>query len=187
MEATEENYVGLDPTDPLPTDGIPCPKCEKRFSNEIGLRMHDIRKHQPGRGWSTSRNFKGGKKTKEAELAKKRLYNARMRARFYAEGRNSRGELMPKGWKPKLNRGGNKGMKLKGWSPERREKFNSTWRSKQGKKAKKRFEPIVYPDPRQKALEQEAIQNTWPEQGNIPTLKFCPHCGENVAAWRFQP
>jgi hypothetical protein len=36
---------------------IGCPKCGKDFKNAIGLRMHDIRKHQ-SRGWDTSGNFR---------------------------------------------------------------------------------------------------------------------------------
>lgn len=183
MEPSENNTVGLDPVDPMPWDPIPCPKCEKRFKNEIALRMHTLRIHS-GRGWNTSANFKSKNKSRERILAEKREYNRRLRARYKKEGRNSRGELMPPGWKPR----GSGNLK---WSPERRAKFNSTWRSKNKAKTKSILKKhpiqIVYPDPRQKALEAEAIKNTWPEQADVPELKYCPHCGENIKAWRYQP
>ena len=181
MEPSENNTVGLDPVDPMPWDPIPCPKCNKRFRNEIGLRMHTLRIHS-GRGWNTSANFKSKSKTRESLLAQKREYNRKLRARYKKEGRNSRGELMPPGWKPRGS---------VGWSPERRAKFNSTWLSKNKKKTKSILKKnpiqIVYPDPRQKALEAEAIENTWPEgSGTLAKLKYTPNCGEHIEGWRHQ-
>jgi hypothetical protein len=149
---SENNTVGLDPVDPMPWDeqpegepqeGVQCPKCLKHFSNEVGLRMHHIRKHE-GRDWDTAKNFKS---------------------------------------KSKKGKG-------KPWTDEQRANFRKTMRRKMREKAareqgieKDRIQ-IVYPDPRL----DEAIKNTWPEEvAVVPQMKFCPHCGENVAGWRYEP
>ena len=169
--------VVISPEGTIEQSGVQCPKCQKRFNNAIGLRMHTLRIHS-GRGWNTSANFKS-KKSREKILAEKREYNRKLRARYKREGRNSRGELMPPNWTPRSS---------VGWSPERRAKFNSTWRSKNKAKTKailkKHPIQIVY-DP--KTSIDQAIKNTWPEQMDTPDLKFCPHCGENIKAWRYQP
>jgi ssDNA-binding Zn-finger/Zn-ribbon topoisomerase 1 len=38
---------------------------------------------------------------KEERLRKRRIYQKQRRDRFYTEGKNSRGEIMPPGWKPR--------------------------------------------------------------------------------------
>lgn len=38
---------------------------------------------------------------REERLKKKREYQLSLRSRYYSEGRNSRGEMMPPGWKPR--------------------------------------------------------------------------------------
>jgi hypothetical protein len=101
----------------LLTTELPCPQCDRVFTNEAGLRMHKIRMHSD-RNWQTAQNFKGGGKRHmsgrkpsspddpvEAErLRKRRVYQRNLRDRYYREGRNSKGELMPAGWKPNRNR-----------------------------------------------------------------------------------
>lgn len=174
----------ISPEGTIEQSGVQCPKCQKRFNNAIGLRMHTLRIHS-GRGWNTSANFKS-KKSREKILAEKREYNRKLRARYKKEGRNSRGELMPPGWVPRTS---NK------WTPERRAKFNSTWRSKNKAKTKailkKHPIQIVYPDPRETVNE-----GTWPENmgevrklDNVRKLNHCPYCGEflvrhlNAGGW----
>jgi hypothetical protein len=163
--ATEIPYTGL----------MPCPKCNKVFKNAVALRMHDIRKHQ-GRDWSTTANFHKGKKKANREFQKRirRAYQKRLRARYKLQGRDSRG--YPK-------EGGNKGMTLPKWSPERLAKFKRTMRNKA--KARARRIQIVYPEPGKVS----AIA-TWTEKKSvdvIPPLKYCPNCGEHIEGWRKQP
>lgn len=174
METTEAHTPTF--VDATPNLALPCPKCGKEFKNQMGLRMHDLRKHS-GRGWDTSGNFGRLKRAHEEEKRQKREYNRRLRERYYKEGKNSRGEPMPAGYKPRLQR---KGIRLPAWSQERRSKFNSTWRSKNKKRQKetrKRFEPIVYP------IQEEQKEVA---QVVIPQMEYCPHCGEYLKAWRYQ-
>ena len=90
-DAAEEN--------PVLSQDFGCPKCGRAFTNAAALRMHNIRKHT--RGWDTARNFRGAKKRSKLEqLARRRIYQKQLRERYYAEGRNSKGEQMPPGWKP---------------------------------------------------------------------------------------
>jgi predicted RNA-binding Zn-ribbon protein involved in translation (DUF1610 family) len=173
----------------------PCPQCGKRFKPGASLRMHIVRIH--GKGWDTGANFKKGQKAKsrEEQLERKRIYQLGLRARYYAQGRNSRGEKMPKGWKPRP-RGGNAGLRLPPWTPQRMAKFRRTMREKaklrnrSNEAIQKRIQ-IVYPDPRQEQEKiTEAIRNTWPETERdnrdvtIPAIKFCPNCGEHLEGWR---
>jgi predicted RNA-binding Zn-ribbon protein involved in translation (DUF1610 family) len=165
-----------------------CPQCGKLFKPGAALRMHIVRVH--GKGWDTSANFKRKRNTSLTPREQKRIYQKKLRERYYREGRNSSGKLMPKGWKPKF-RGGNAGLKLPPWTPERLAKFKRTMR----KKAKERIQ-IVYPSPRaqqEKMKEDEkirqAIASTWPEKETeviVPTLKYCPNCGEHLEGWRHQ-
>lgn len=146
MEAHNSTVSLGDLIDPPTQDGVTCPKCSKRFTNVIGLRMHDIRKHQPGKGWDTGGNF-----------AKK---------------------------------------KGKPWTPEQRANFAKTIRRKLREKVKREaamsqagaqmFEAggkkkiqIVYPDPAVSQFEPE-------ETAIIPTVEYCPHCGEHIKGWRYQ-
>lgn len=43
-------------------------------------------------------------KEREERLRKRRIYQARLRKRYRKEGKNSKGELMPPGWKPRSHR-----------------------------------------------------------------------------------
>jgi predicted RNA-binding Zn-ribbon protein involved in translation (DUF1610 family) len=181
METIEAQSVNIVTQDFL------CPKCGKGFKSSPALRMHTVRAH--GKGWDTTANLKNRKGNKEEQLEHRRVYQRELRARYYREGKNSKGELMPKGWKARP-RGGNSGMKLPKWSPERLAKFRRTMR----KKALLRNKPteriqIVYPDPREEQQKiNEAIANTWPSEKDIivPTLKYCPNCGEHLEGWRHQ-
>ncbi len=195
MDTTEAQTQTQTDVVTVTQQNVLCPKCGRGFRNEKGLAMHTVRKHS-GRGWDTSRNFrKQNTTTREQQLQQRRDYNRRLRARYYAEGKNSRGEQMPPGWKPRYRyqpprRGGNIGMKLAPWSPERRAKFNSTWRSKmQGKR--KKIAPIVYPNLADSELTRlQENEKRIQDEGaliHIPTLTHCPHCGEHVAGWKYQP
>jgi len=78
----------------------PCPKCEKVFDKEMALRMHNTRMHTPagkqGYKWKTR-----SANTREQRLKERAIYQKKLRERYYAEGRNSKGKLMPPGWKPR--------------------------------------------------------------------------------------
>jgi len=84
---------------------FPCVKCPHRepFKSAAALRMHKIRIHSRKK-WDTSKNFHKGAQNREERLATRRAYQRRLRERYYAEGRNSKGEKMPKGWKPNAKR-----------------------------------------------------------------------------------
>lgn len=205
-QRTAEESVRLAHKLPLP---LPCPKCGKTFKSAPALRMHNVRAH--GKGWDTSGNFhKGGRKgerwkpneTNEERLVRRRAYQHQLRARYYREGKDSRGVPRPPGWKPGKGRkprgyrGGNAGMKLPRWSPSRLAKFRRTMREKAearnramlidsaaGGGKPKRIQ-IVYPDPKEhfKDLEHGGGYGS----NTIPTLKYCPNCGEHLAGWKHQ-
>jgi uncharacterized C2H2 Zn-finger protein len=187
QENTDSDHGIFVPNEDAESDTIttePCPKCGKMFKPGASLRMHIVRIH--GKGWDTGANFKRGRKAKsrEEQLEKKRIYQLGLRARYYAQGRNSRGEKMPKGWKPRP-RGGNTGMSLPKWSPERMAKFKRTMREKaklrnrSNEAIQKRIQ-IVYPDPKY----GERIDDKPEQEAVIPHLKFCPNCGEHLEGWR---
>jgi hypothetical protein len=93
------------------------------------------------------------------------------------------------GWNTAANFGKGKGSNKKShanlnrkggkpWTPAQREKFNSTWRSKQIQRARGLFKEtrkpkiqIVYPDPEAAVTPRH-------------TLKYCPACGEHLEGWR---
>lgn len=145
---------------PLP---FQCPQCEKIFKNPQALRMHKLRAHS--KGWDTSSNFgRRGRqsKTEEERLEHRRKYQKNLRERYYREGKNSRGEQMPPGWKPRANIPGVR------WSPERRRKFQRTMRLLKSKRIQ-----IVYPDPRETQQQPEPTKN-------VRKMNFCPYCGEDI-------
>ena len=73
-----------------------CDKCDFRGTSPASLRMHRIRKHS-GRNWDTSKNFQSvnrrsawsKKAPRSVRLANRREYQKRLRARYYAEGKNA--------------------------------------------------------------------------------------------------
>lgn len=66
--------------------------CNKAFATRPALTMHVIRAH--GKGWSTTANFKTKKRNPLSpdRQAMQRLYNARMRERYRAQGLTSAGK-----------------------------------------------------------------------------------------------
>jgi hypothetical protein len=93
------------PEPPKLSDDFGCPKCGKPFSNAAALRMHNIRKHT--KGWDTGKNFQGKRRqflNRAERLAARRVYQQNLRDRYYREGRNSKGQKMPPGWKPNPHR-----------------------------------------------------------------------------------
>jgi len=111
----------------IKTQKFNCNQCDRVFDRERSLRMHKIRSHGPG--WSTTKNFKGttGRRSKdqprEERLAKRREYQHKLRERYYAEGRDSKGALRQPGWKPQRRK------KWK-WSESQRKRFDATWAAK---------------------------------------------------------
>jgi hypothetical protein len=76
-----------------------CSKCGWRGKSPAALRMHNIRKHT--KGSKTAGNFRRGQQTREERLAHRRAYQHQLRERYYREGKDSRGQLRPPGWKPR--------------------------------------------------------------------------------------
>lgn len=88
---------------PSPFD---CPLCSRPFKNAQALRMHKIRAHSK-RKWDSTANLKGGKggpwsknQPREQRLKTRRAYQRRLREKYYAEGKDSKGQLRPPGWNP---------------------------------------------------------------------------------------
>lgn len=171
---------------------FPCLECGKTFKSAPALRMHHVRAH--GKGWDTSSNFgRGGSKGKfknEAErLAHRRQYQKRLRARYYREGKNSRGEQMPPGWKPRGKYEGATGAK---WTEERRARFIKTMRQKarrkamadEGKLLPGRRIRYVYPEPgtADPGVDKSGVSKL--AQPNPARPKICPNCGEELWKWR---
>jgi hypothetical protein len=121
----------------IPNTGLfPCPKCSHEpFPTIQGLRMHDMRVHtkagQEGAMWKlrgTSLKYAGETEAeRETRLARKRLYQQRLRARYKREGKDSKGKLRPEGYQPRKSPGtGNKQEYMRKWYLRKRaEKKNS--------------------------------------------------------------
>lgn len=168
---------------------FPCPVkgCGRAFEKKSGLIMHNNRVHhgvvlvpgqkQKGPGWGPTRT----KQSEEERLAKKRAYNRKYRRR---KGMAVR-PLAQK--EPKMNGAV--------WTPERRAKHASTWRSKMLARQKaKRPDPGAgrhhFSDEQLEVLEgigfvaiMEAIGSA-PEHMQDPRqfINNCPGCG-----YRLQP
>jgi len=140
---------------PLNPSEMPCPKCGKVFGSKNALQMHDMRVHSKKLGDGFRWKGKGVAVpvlTREQRLVKRRAYNRKWR--------------MERGIKPRPSsyRGGNKGMKLSKWTPERRRKFIATM------KAKNQSKPIE--------LKPKAVTPV------LQSVNFCPRCGCNVEVVR---
>jgi predicted RNA-binding Zn-ribbon protein involved in translation (DUF1610 family) len=145
-----------------------CPKCGKEFKSKQALRMHDARVHTKKLGsgykWKQGQGHNWDTSILEKQrLARRRAYQRKLRERYKLQGRDSRGYLRRKPVGRK-------------WTAERLMKFQNTMRRKNREKAKRI--QIVYPDPRQQD-EKEAAQI-------IPTLRYCPACGEHLEGWKRQ-
>jgi len=74
-------------------------------------------------------------KEREARLEHRRVYQRRLRARYYAEGRNARGEKMPEGWVPPKQRVRRPRAKTAAERAERLRSYKRNWYArKYGKK-----------------------------------------------------
>jgi predicted RNA-binding Zn-ribbon protein involved in translation (DUF1610 family) len=164
-----------------PPDKFECPKCGKVFDRLQGLRMHNIRAHTEG----GQRGYKWKQRTTRAEvLEKRREYQRRLRDRYYSEGKDSKGQIKPPGWKPNPRRiaAAQKRFAKKSYSTtltgERREAYlarvRAYGRKWYAKKKANKIEPIVY--------HAETPETTEVRRATLP--KHCPNCGENIAAWR---
>jgi hypothetical protein len=92
--------VSLDElANPRSTD-FGCGRCGKAFDSAQALRMHRIRVHTAAGKAGAMRGSKRANRNRSEVLAARREYQQRLRDRYYAEGRNSKGQLMPPGWKP---------------------------------------------------------------------------------------
>jgi hypothetical protein len=90
--------VGPEP--PKQSTDFGCGRCGKAFDSAQALRMHRIRVHTAAGKAGAMRGSKRANKNRSEVLAARREYQQRLRDRYYAEGRNSKGQLMPPGWKP---------------------------------------------------------------------------------------
>jgi predicted RNA-binding Zn-ribbon protein involved in translation (DUF1610 family) len=193
VTATQESGGGMT-YQPIPSTDFGCPKCGRTFASAPALRMHTVRAH--GKGWDTSPNFgKGGKKrTKAEELAKRRIYQAQLRERYYAQGRDSKGRQRPPGWKPNPHRRAAAlkrrkspsysatltGAKREAYLAKQREYHRNHYaKQKAQREAKWAKAEAVYKDAPQKAAPKP----------NTQLVAFCPKCGTNIrvveAALRF--
>jgi hypothetical protein len=143
-----------------------CPDCLRWFKSKPALNTHRVRSH--GKGWSTTKNFHGGKKSRSADLARKRAYNAKVRAENIAKGLTSSG-------KPRKRRRANSASLANlhrggfPWSAERRAKFERTWRAKN--QARNNHKVGIIDD-----LKHEAIPDP------RAFINCCPNCGYNLKA-----
>jgi len=191
-------------SEPLFSSG--CLECGKVFhgatqkSADNALRMHNTRVHttagRSGYKWAARKRTSYAGMTPEEKLehqkAKKREHNRHMRERYYKQGRNSRGDIMPPGWKPRARGKQRKPRKINATAEEQLEKnraYKRQWYAKHGRgkqrdryiarknKRNSRIEPIVYHRP---AQQENGIQ---PETTNT-TINYCPRCGEHLENWK---
>jgi hypothetical protein len=141
-----------------------CPQCGKGFSSAQGLRMHNARVHTKTLG--TGYKWKG-EASEQERLERRRAYQKKLRARYYRQGKNSRGEAMPPGWTPLKRRK----RTTPPWTAERHVRHLAKY--PQQPRGKERIQ-IVYPDPRDIDLQKVAQQVT------RAVIRFCPYCGENI-------
>ena len=188
-------------SEPLFSSG--CLECGKVFqgatqkSADNATRMHNTRVHtaagRSGYKWARRKRISYAGMTAEEKLeqqkAKKREHNRHMRERYYKQGRNSRGDMMPPGWKPRGKQRNRR--KIDATAEEKLEKnraYKRQWYAKHGrgkqharyierKNERKRIEPIVYHKP---AQQENGIQ---PETTNT-TINYCPRCGEHLENWK---
>ena len=135
------------------TNANRCPKCLMVFSNARGLRMHTLRKHSD-KAWDATKNFRTPR-TKEERLAHRKEYQKQLRERYYREGKNSRGQKMPEGWKPR------KAKPRNGHRDRFGRLYSSSTREYKLKKQRE-YQKALY---HRKKLEQEQMQN-----GAVPAL-----------------
>jgi hypothetical protein len=131
-----------------------CPTCMKTFDGAQALRMHVVRVHtEAGRNAATKGRQKNAS---EAErLVKRRQYQKQLRDRYYREGKNSKGEKMPKGWQPRQRRN------------------QTTYKTTDAERdyARKWFH-------KKQAAKKKAAAAAPAPQG----VTFCPRCGCNIRA-----
>lgn len=140
---------------------FPCPVkgCGRAFISKPALTMHNNRVHSklvrvPGQKTKMS---------EEERLAKKRAYNRKWRIR---KGMKVR-PLAQK--EPKQNGAV--------WTPERRAKFDSTWRSKNKAKLKAKLDKS---NSRLEARLEQINKETLPDPRQF--INCCPNCGYNLKA-----
>ncbi len=141
-----------------------CSKCSKPFASDNALRMHNMRVHtragKRGAMWK-----QGAVQSREQFLAKRRIYQTKMRATNIAKGLTSTGQ--PRKQDVRTNyKGLSEAIKEK--QKERHRAYNRNWY--QENKTRKM---VVYPEPKTylegvNAEEVHAINN-------------CPYCGRNIA------
>lgn len=144
-----------------------CKKCGKGFGSMNAVRMHNMRVHSSA-GQS---GYKWKKMSKEQYLEHRRKKQQQLRASYYARGLDSRGRPTPAGYQPPRRRG-------TPWTPQRRAKFDSTWKKKRQNKPIRGNKQIryVYPEP-DSPLELLAEKIT---SNNARKINHCPYCGENI-------
>ncbi len=128
---------------------FPCSKCDRAFVSKPALTMHINRVHKK------SVRVPGQRQSEEERLAKKRAYNRKYRLRRGMKVRTASQK------EPKQN-----GV----WTPERRAKFERTWRSKN--KLRRNHELL--------SLEDEVGRETIPDPRQF--INCCPNCGYNLKA-----
>ena len=135
-----------------------CLKCDKAFGSENALRMHKMRVHtragKYGALWQ-----KGGAKpiqVRRKHLAKRRAYQARIRAKNLAMGLTSTGTQRIR----KKHQLDTKAV---------RNEYKRNWYHKQ-----KRIR-IVYPEP---GTQPEAYTPEQPDASQH--IKYCPYCKNNI-------
>jgi hypothetical protein len=135
-----------------------CPTCMKTFDSPQALRMHVVRVHtEAGRKGATGR---ARSRSEEERLANRRDYQMRLRQRYYKEGKNSKGEQMPPGWKPLKRRKPTRTVTTYKTSNAERDYARKWYHKKRAAK---------------KAAAAEQTQAI--PQG----VTFCPRCGCNIA------
>lgn len=118
------------------------------YKNQKALNMHNARVHTK----KIKAPFQGLSK-EERRLAKRRAYQKKLRKRYKAEGKDSRGYPL-KGGRHKKKFGAP-------WTVERRKKFDATWAAKKNGKLPPPLKLEEQEDPRQ-------------------FIRHCPNCGANL-------
>jgi predicted RNA-binding Zn-ribbon protein involved in translation (DUF1610 family) len=138
-----------------------CPKCGKQFFNKNAVRMHHVRVHTPAGRKGALKGSRNAQINRDSFLARKRAYNAKVRARYVAQGLTTTGKPRKRpAPKPKFG---------STWTPERRKRFQATWEAKKnGVKMAEIARINVQPTKREEVEDPRAFINN------------CPYCGYNL-------
>jgi predicted RNA-binding Zn-ribbon protein involved in translation (DUF1610 family) len=144
-----------------------CPKCPERgpFKNKLALTMHTNRVHTK----KIQVPLQGMDKSKKKHLAKRREYQRKLRERYKLQGKDSRGYLKKK---PAFG---------SAWTPERRAKFEKTWRAKN--KAKLNSKKDTDTQKFVQDLRSNLVNNAERLEDPRDFINCCPNCGTNLQAY----